>query len=177
MRRFLILVGAVVFFTAAAVGWWYWANRVNDPPPPPPWTDDMQAVADGNNRFALDLYAKLREEPGNLFFSPYSAHTALAMTATGARGNTRAQMVKVLHLPADEQKALASGDLGKFYAHPRKDFELSVGNALWGQKGYPWRPEFLDVQQARFGAGFNEADFKADPDGERQRINRWVEEQ
>jgi predicted dehydrogenase len=77
----------------------------------------MQAVADGNNKFALDLYAKLREpEKGNLFFSPYSAHTALAMTATGARGTTRDQMVKVLHLPADEQKALASGDLGRLVA-------------------------------------------------------------
>src|SRR5215207_3643282 len=58
--------------------------------PPVEWSADMQAVADGNNKFACDLYAKLRaEEKGNLFFSPYSAHTALAMTATGAKGDTR----------------------------------------------------------------------------------------
>ena len=44
----------------------------------------MQVIADGNNRFAFDLYAQLRQKEGNLFFSPYSAHTALAMTATGA---------------------------------------------------------------------------------------------
>src|SRR5262245_24735316 len=69
--------------------------------PRPEWSADMQAVADGNNRFALDLYAQLREGKGNVFFSPYSVHTALSMTATGARGNTRDQMVKVLHLPAD----------------------------------------------------------------------------
>src|SRR5215216_192065 len=81
-------------------------------PPPPSWTPDMQAVADGGNRFALDLYGKLREEKGNLFFSPYSVHAALAMTATGAKGTTRDQMVKALHLPVDEQKVLASGDLG-----------------------------------------------------------------
>ena len=112
--------------------------------PPVEWSADMQAVADGNNQFALDLYAKLAADEDhkgkNVFFSPYSAHTALAMTATGAKGDTRDQMVKVLHLPADEQKAAASGDLGRFYAQPRKDYELSVANALWGQKGYPWRP-------------------------------------
>src|SRR4051794_21541325 len=108
-----------------------------DPGPPPvEWSADMQAVADGHNRFALDLYSKLVEkEKGNVFYSPYSVHTALAMTATGAKGNTRDQMVKVLHLPADEEKALTAGDLGRYYAHPRKDFELSVANALWGRKG------------------------------------------
>ena len=146
--------------------------------PPPEWSADMQTVADGNNQFALDLYAKLRgEEKGkNVFFSPYSVHTALSMTATGAKGNTRDEMVKVLHLPADEAKALATGDLGRFYAHPRTSYELSVANALWGQKGFPWRPEFLALQKDRFGAGFNEADFRSNPEAERQRINRWVEE-
>ena len=104
-------------------------------PPPVEWSADMQTVADGNNRFALELYAKLREsEHGNLFFSPYSIHTALGMTATGAKGTTRDQMVQALHLPADEQKALASGDMGRYYAHPRRHVELSVANAIWGQK-------------------------------------------
>lgn len=151
-------------------------SKPTDPGPPPvEWSADMQAVADGHNRFALDLYAKIREEEkGNIFFSPYSVHTALAMTATGAKGNTRDQMVKVLHLP--EGKMLASGDIGRFYGHPRKDFELSVANALWGRKGFPWRAEWLKEQDERFGAGFNEADFAANPDGERQRINKWVEE-
>jgi serpin B len=136
----------------------------------------MQLVADGNNRFAFDLYAQLRQKEGNLFFSPYSAHTALAMTATGARGKTRDEMLKVLHLPDDDRKMLASGDLAGFYAHPRRDFELSVANAIWGQKGRGWRPEWLDMQNNRFSAGFHEADFQANSEGERQRINRWVEE-
>ena len=49
-----------------------------------------QTVADGGNHFALDLYGKLAEkEKGNVFFSPYSVHTALAMTAV-RRGGTRA---------------------------------------------------------------------------------------
>ena len=143
---------------------------------PPAWSDDMQAVADGNNQFALELYGKLRGEKGNIIFSPYSVHIALAMTATGAKGTTREQMVKVLHLPTDDAKALAAGDLGRFYAQPRKTYELAVANALWGQKGRPWRADFLTIQKDRYGAGFQEADCAANPDTERQRINRWVEE-
>ncbi len=176
MRRLVLRAGFVlILFVSGAVGCGQSA-RIEAPTPPPPWTDDLQTVADGNNRFALDLYAKLRETPGNLFFSPYSVHAALAMTATGAKGTTRDEMVKVLHLPADEGRMLAAGDLGRFYDHPRTDYEFSVTNALWGQTGFSWRPEFLDVQKTRFGAGFNEADFAANPDAERVRINRWVGE-
>ena len=61
-------------------------------------------VVHGNNQFAVDLYAKLREQPGNLFFSPASISTALAMTYAGARGQTAEQMAKVLHFPAHQEK-------------------------------------------------------------------------
>src|SRR5262249_1084294 len=116
------------------------------------------------------------EKGKNCFFSPYSVQTVLALTATGARGNTRDQMMKLLHL-SDDAKLLAAGDMGRYYDHPRKSFELSTANAIWGRKGHPWRPEWLATQNERFGAGFQEADFAANPDGERQRINKWVEEQ
>ncbi len=155
------------------------SEPVPDPGPPPvEWSADMQAIADANNRFALDLYGKLRDsEKGNIFFSPYSVHTALGMTEPGARGATREQMVSVLHLPADEQKRLASGDICRYYSHPRAGVSLAVANAVWGQKGFPWRPEFLAIQRDHFRAGFHEADFISNPDTERQRINKWVEEQ
>jgi serpin B len=62
-----------------------------------------QAVVDGNTAFACDLYAQLRNSPGNLFFSPYSISTALAMTYAGARGSTEAQMAQVLHFGKGQQ--------------------------------------------------------------------------
>src|SRR5688500_13805476 len=51
-------------------------------------TDDARTVAKDNNVFALDLYAQLAKEDANLFFSPYSISSALAMTYAGAKGKT-----------------------------------------------------------------------------------------
>src|SRR5262245_51313607 len=67
-----------------------------------------QALVQGNTEFALDLYAQLAQEKGNLFFSPYSISTALAMTYEGARGNTAAQMNQVLHLPVPQEGVSAA---------------------------------------------------------------------
>src|SRR5437764_648720 len=64
----------------------------------PPVKDPAMAAATA--AFGCDLFAKLRSKSGNLFFSPLSIETALAMTGTGARGETLAEMNKVLHLPA-----------------------------------------------------------------------------
>jgi len=49
---------------------------------------NKQLIVTGNNKFALELYAKLRSKEGNLFFSPYSISTALAMAYAGAQGQT-----------------------------------------------------------------------------------------
>lgn len=79
-----------------------WSLTAKEPLPAPA---DINSIALGNNQFALQLYSKLSNENknNNLFFSPYSISTALAMTYPGARGNTEKQMAEVLHftLPQD----------------------------------------------------------------------------
>ena len=62
-------------------------------------TKEKGIVVKGNNEFALELYGKLREREGNLFFSPYSISAALGMTYGGARGQTEEQMAEVLGFP------------------------------------------------------------------------------
>src|SRR5438046_3106698 len=72
----------------------------------------VQALVQGNTDFALDLYKRLAAEKGNLFFSPYSISTALAMTYDGARNKTAAEMKNVLHFPlAPEALPAVFGDL------------------------------------------------------------------
>ena len=168
---FVVLIGL-----AAAVAKGELAPQKEEPKP----KDDRTAVVEGNSAFALDLYAKLKEQEGNLFFSPFSISTALAMTHTGARSETAAQMEKVLHFDIGQErlhpafKALIE-DLNA--RQQKGGYELSVANALWGQRGYGFLMEFLDLTVDNYGAGLREVDFVGDTEGARQTINGWVEKE
>jgi serpin B len=100
---------------------------------------EANPVVSGNNAFACDLYAHLAGEKGNLFFSPYSISTALAMTYAGARGQTATEMAKTLHFRLNQQELPpAFARLLKEMDGQGKDrpFEMHVGNALArGQPG------------------------------------------
>jgi serpin B len=143
-------------------------------------TDDVKAVAKGDNEFATDLYARLRsDQPTNLFFSPYSISTALAMTSAGAKGQTEAQMAKVLHFTVPEAKLdPAFSTLRKLLVSSDKTsgIQLRVANRLWGQEGFHFLPEFLQVTKADYGADLGLLDFKQ-PEAARKTINSWIEQQ
>ena len=142
---------------------------------------DNAAIVQGDNQFAMDLYAQLdREQPGkNLFFSPTSISVALAMTAAGARGPTQSEMAKVLHLDADLAQAHAHYHqlLEQWNAvGEKRAYQLRVANRLWGQKGYPIRPEFLALTRQQYGAEMLLVDF-AQAEAASREINQWVEQQ
>ena len=63
----------------------------------------IEAVVQGNTKFALDLYQELRSSEGNLFYSPYSISSALAMTCAGAQENTQKEMAQALHFSVDQE--------------------------------------------------------------------------
>ncbi len=137
----------------------------------------MQQLTDGNNTFALDLYRRESAQPGNLFFSPYSISTALAMTYAGARGETAQQMAKTLHFPSPQEA------LPKTYAELTDQFtaiqkagkiQLNVANSLWCQKGETFLPEFLKIGQSSYHAELRLVDFATDSAGARKEINDWV---
>ena len=136
-----------------------------------------QAVVRGNNTFGFDLYHQLQSQDGNLFFSPYSISTALSMTYAGARGQTAQEMAHVLHLsPHQDQLHPAIASVVGGLAGQADGVRLDVANALWGQKGQPFVPEFLQLTKKYYGAGFREVDFRQ-PEAARQEINTWVEQQ
>src|SRR5947207_5232837 len=124
-----------------------------------------QSTVDDNAVFALDLYGQLKTTPGNLFFSPYSISTALAMTYAGARGDTEKQMARVFHFDKDQRQLHSSfGELQRQLseAGKQKGIELSIANALWAQKGHAFLPAFLEAAKGGYQANLNQADFHSE---------------
>ena len=140
-------------------------------------------IVTGNNKLALSLYDQLRnQEKGNLFFSPYSISTALSMTYAGARGETQSQMAKVLCFPSSSADANEKfhADFGQLIKDinargSKGAYELTVANALWEQKGYPFLKDYLSLMETNYEGGFNQVDFIHATEEARQTINKWVE--
>jgi serpin B len=173
------IVGLALFF-AACVGCVDWDGPLVAPPQPPGAEKALHPMkaCPACNAFALDLYAQLRGQDGNLFFSPFSISTALAMTRAGARGDTAAEMDRVLHftLPGPENDA-AFDNLTRAVNADAHGCQLNIANSLWGQKDAGFTPGFLKRTRDYYGAGFQEVDFKTAPDKARRTINAWVERQ
>jgi serpin B len=156
---------------------------------------ESESLVEGNAAFALDLYARLKGKPGNLFFSPFSISACLAMVYAGARGDTETQMSQVLHFSQDQTQLRS--EFGKLqrqlleYTQPKtiqmqynRQFtlppgvQLDLANALWAQAGHPFLPAFLNIVAAEYQANVNQVDFtkSAGADAAVREINRWVAE-
>jgi len=173
--------------------------------PPAFAATDREAVVEAGNAFALDLYRQIgASEKGNVFFSPASIYSVLAMTYAGARGDTSSRMAGALHVsipPARFHaafaeiwaglegpgpavpKALSEAEMAfqrelqrrhPALAKPSAGPGLAAANALWGQAGLPLRKEFLDLVERYYNDGFRQIDFNQPGSG--AVINRWVEE-
>jgi serine protease inhibitor len=140
-------------------------------------SDGLQSLVDGNTAFGLNLYDQLATTPGNLFFSPYSISTCLAMTYAGAAGNTQTQMEQVLGFGANQQQfASLFGELqtGLEADQETNAIELDIANALWTQEGFPFLPAFLQTATGQYQANVNQANFVTDAAAVTQTINNWA---
>ncbi len=144
---------------------------------------DLTIMVGGNSAFAFDLYQALKQADENIFYSPYSISLALAMTYAGARGETEQQMADTLHFTLANNRLhpafnwldieLASRGQGA-KGKDEEGFRLNIVNAIWGQKGYNFLSEFLDVLAENYGAGLRPLDFANAPEESRVTINDWV---
>lgn len=143
-----------------------------------PAAADTASLVEANNRFAWKLFGVLRKQDGNLFWSPFSVSTALAMTYAGAAGSTAAEMAEALELGGvgggvhEAYESLLAG------LTPTGDagYRLEIANALWSHATYAFRPEFLAIGRERYRAELRSLDF-AQGQAARQTINEWVARQ
>ncbi len=145
---------------------------------------DVDQLTRDNNTFACELYQTLRVQSGNLFWSPYSLSTALAMTYGGARGLTAQQMAAALHFTLPQENlhpAMNALDLKLAARSSPKDEEaaalkLHVVNRLWAQQGETFLPDYLNLTGRHYGAAVSLLDFQQATQAAEQ-INTWVEQQ
>ncbi|UCD09996.1 MAG: serpin family protein [Dehalococcoidales bacterium] len=147
---------------------------------------DKDTLVEGNTSFAFDLFQTLRNENGNVFYSPHSISLALAMTYAGARGETAQQMADTLHYDLSQDKLHPAFNYLDIELDKRgegaqgKDdegFRLNIVNAIWGQRDFTFLPEFLDTLAENYGAGLRVLDFINETEKSRITINDWVSDE
>jgi len=147
---------------------------------------DSTQLASDNAAFAFDVYKRLILANNNVIFSPASISIALAMTYAGAAGTTASEMAGTLHFtlppaqlhPAFDALDLALASRGQgMLGADGGPMQVNIVNALWAEKTYTFRSDFLDTLAANYGADVNLLDFINAPDPSRLAINTWVAEQ
>jgi serpin B len=167
--RFLRFTGGSLAALAGVSG----MQAQNAPP-----TANVSAVVNANSQFAVDLLKQIEAGAAadNIFFSPYSVSSALAMAYAGSRNTTQKQMADVLHfnMPEASLQDGSSALLGQTRAAAGKDLKLDIANQLWGEKGYPFKATFIGTVNKAFAGGFNAVDFLHDANGSRLKINQSI---
>lgn len=138
------------------------------------------AIAEHNNQFAFDLYKKvILQKDKNVFFSPFSISTALAMTYAGANATTADEMQEALHFEAN-----TSVFHGRYHAYlerlessAKDNIELNIANRLWGEKNFEFKKDFIEINKSAYASPLSSVNFIEQPKASRNRINKWVEQQ
>ncbi|KAK1339642.1 hypothetical protein QTO34_018196 [Cnephaeus nilssonii] len=139
----------------------------------------MEQLSLANTRFAVDLFRTLKDHnpSRNIFISPISISSALAMVFLGARGTTAAQMSKTLHFDAVKEIHSSFQSLIADINKRGAPYILKLANRLYGEKTYEILPEFLASTQKMYGAELTSVDFQQGSEDARKLINVWVKGQ
>jgi len=139
--------------------------------------DESIAYVQTINSFAFDLLKQMINDPlkqENLFYSPYSVFTALAMTYEGAKGKTASEMAEVLKISQDNRSFHSYVNSLYTYLNKKDLFTISTANALWIKENYEILNSYLSTVETYYHAASQSIDF-SDPVEASQIINQWVE--
>jgi serine protease inhibitor len=136
-------------------------------------------LVSANTKFAFNLFKELIAEDANenVFISPLSIQTALAMTYDGAEGTTKDAMAKTLNFEdmTLEEINQAYSDLMESLENVDQAADLLFGNSVWIRNWFEplVKSSFLE----RVGASFNGEVFTRDFESLEtiDEINGWVD--
>jgi len=129
------------------------------------------------NDFSFDFFRKLYEDSnnsGNIFYSPYSVFTALAMTYEGARGDTADEMERVLKIDQDNESFHKYMKNLYEYLNENSNYNISTANALWVSQNFDLLEEYINVIRTYYYGESSEVDYSY-PEKAASIINQWVE--
>ena len=140
--------------------------------------EGIRKVVDANNQFAIDLYQQINKQPAqsdkNIFFSPYSLSTAMAMLYAAAEGETKQQIQKTFHYPTPAILNPNSAALYNQFNKPNPNYDLSTVNDLWMRQGLSPIQNYLDTVKRYYGGQVTNLDFASRPEPSRQAINKTI---
>ena len=132
-------------------------------------------IVDANNQFAVDLYSELSAENNkdNIFFSPVSISTAIAIAYEGANGNTAGEIRDVFDFPQSDDKRRNSflSLIKNLNEDGDKEYKLRLANALWLAEGFKPLDEYVSVAEKYYDSEITTVDFSSDGIN---KINAWV---
>ncbi|CAI5780094.1 SERPIN domain-containing protein [Podarcis lilfordi] len=154
----------------------------------------MDSLSVANGSFLLDLYKKLiQSSEGNIFFSPWSITSVLAMVHMGARGRTASQMAEVLRFNASSEESERPSqepglskdetinsqfqELISKINQPNNTYLLKTANRVYGEKTFDFNSEYLQLTKKYYHAELQPVDFLNAAEQVRDQINVWVEKQ
>jgi serpin B len=169
--------------------------------------DDVAAQRAGEVSipFAAELFGRVAsaaKADANVFVSPYSVGTALALTLEGAKGDTAGQLKKAIGYGPDHDPQKLHHDIASLIYSVRfhhldliflsfsssylttrliaqlnkvEGVELSVANALWVSTDFQIHQDYVKRAQELLSEARN-LDFNTQSEKSRQIINSWVEE-
>lgn len=134
------------------------------------------ALANASNEFGLALFKQLADDEENVFISPTSIYTALAMTYNGAGGETLEAMAEVLGVKEVELKRFNENNLARLYLLQEADPEVTVNiaNSLWLSDWIAFNPDFVERNARYYDASARVLDFSSRAAVDT--INNWVVE-
>ena len=137
-------------------------------------------LAAAYNRFGFNLFSRLQQQESqkNLFISPTSIGTALAMVENGAGGETQTAIAKTLSV-----QGISLADLNQGNAALKASLEtgdekvaIDIANSLWLGKTYSVLPDFIQRVGETYQAKISTLDF-ANQQEAADVINAWVKKQ
>ena len=136
-----------------------------------------QDVIEANNRFAINLYSQYKSEEGNIFFSPFSISTAMAMVYEGAEGKTAKEIKSVFGFPKyDNSRRNQYSNLLSEINKKDKEYALKTANALWAEQDFNFLDKYLTTVEEYYEGKTTNLDFKNEGEASRLIINNWVED-